>query len=187
MTASHSCRACGAELPRDIRWCARCYEPVRELSPRARLHDGDFVGRPIHERGNIPRWSRWEKTATTFGPWGRIVATALVLLTLVPAISLKGIVYLVTFPFFAVIVLREIWSKGWFVPDDDTAPVDPEPPVADEPRTSDPITVPRLLRWGLGSAALLAFVYGPVEIKEAVLGLSAVALLWWFWTTFDDR
>jgi hypothetical protein len=76
------------------------------------------VGAPVHERGNIPRWTRWEKTATTFGPWGRIVVTALLFLTLVPALSLKGIVYLVTFPFFAVVVLREIWAKGWFVPDD---------------------------------------------------------------------
>ena len=68
MTASRTCHACGAELPRDIRWCARCFEPVRELSPRARLHDGDFVGRPIHERGKVPRWTRWEQTATTFSP-----------------------------------------------------------------------------------------------------------------------
>src|SRR5262245_3718657 len=120
MTAPRSCRTCGADLPADIRWCTRCYEPVRELTPRARLHDRDFVGTPVHERGNIPRWTRWERTATTFGPWGRIVATALLLLILVPAILMNGVVYLVTFPFFAALVLQGIWAKGWFVPEDPT-------------------------------------------------------------------
>jgi hypothetical protein len=116
MPAPRACRSCGAALPVDIRWCTRCYEPVRELTPRAPIHEGDFVGSPVHERGDIPRWSRWKKTATTFGPRGRLVATALLLLTILPAISLKGIVYLVTFPFFAAVVPRRSGRKGGTCP-----------------------------------------------------------------------
>jgi hypothetical protein len=105
MPPPRTCRACGADLPTDVRWCSRCYEPVREFSPRAPIHRGDFVDRPIHERANVPRWSRWEESATTSGPWGRLVATVLLVSTLLPALAFKGIVYVITFPVFAAAVL----------------------------------------------------------------------------------
>ena len=73
MTAPRTCRACGAPLHGDVRWCLHCYEPARELTPRAAVWaQGEFVDNPIHTGGPVPHWSRWEKTATTFGPWGRI-------------------------------------------------------------------------------------------------------------------
>src|SRR5436190_7302305 len=156
MTASRTCRACGAELSPEVRWCTRCYEPVQELSPRAAIHDRDFVGVPIHERGNIPRWTRWEKTATTFGPWGRIVATVVLFLTLIPAISMNAIVYLVTFPFFAAVAAREIWAKGWFVPEDArTRPS--QPPIHEERSAPEPIAVTKVFRWTIGLAGAIAF------------------------------
>jgi hypothetical protein len=81
---------------------------VRGLSPRPALHDRDFVGVPVHKRGNTPRWTRWQKTTTTFGPWGRIVATSLLFLTIVPPIFVNNLVNQVTFPFVAAVMLREI-------------------------------------------------------------------------------
>jgi len=173
----------------DIRWCTHCYEPVRELSQRAPIHDGDFVDRPIHERGRIPRWSRWEKTATTFGPWGRIAATVLLFATLLPAIAFNGFVYAICFPVAATVLLREIWAKGWFVPQDPReAPVAtmPDPAAAEGPRPQ-PIAMTRVLRWGGAIVGLVAFAYGPVEVKVSVIGLAAIALLAWFWTAFDSR
>jgi hypothetical protein len=172
-------------LERNIRWCTRCFVPVRELTPRPALHDRDFVGTPIHERGNVPRWSRWEKTATTFGPRGRIVATSLLFLTLVPALSTNALVYLVTFPFVAVVMLREIWAKGWFVPDDPAegprAPSEPEPGLEPEP-----ISARKVLRWAIAVGAVVAFACGPIEVKASVIGFAAIALLVWFWTAFDS-
>jgi hypothetical protein len=164
----------------------RCFEPVRELTPRPALHEGDFVGTPIHERGNIPRWSRWEKTATTFGPRGRIAATGLLFLTLVPALSTNALVYLVTFPFVAVVMLREIWAKGWFLPDDPTAAQ--RTSSAPEPESEpEQITARKVLRLAIAVGAVVAFAYGPVEVKASVIGFAAIALLVWFWSAFDSR
>jgi hypothetical protein len=188
MTAPRSCRRCAADLPPDIRWCTRCYQPARELSPRAPEHDRDFVGSPVHEHGNIPRWSRWEKSATTFGPVGRVIATSLLFATLLPAIATGGLVYAITFPVVATVLLREIWAKGWIVPDEPDAAEQPSRPTAPaEPPRRETITVTRILRWTLGLTAILAFTYGPVEVKAGVVRLSALALLWWFWTAFDYR
>jgi hypothetical protein len=176
----------GADLSPDVRWCTRCYEPVRELSPRPAIHVGDFVGSPIHEVGNIPRWSRWEATATTFGPIGRIVATAIVFLTLIPGLAFNGIVYPIVFPIIATVLLREIWAKAWYVPD--TAQpsggrthADPSP----APFQPEPITNRRLLRWRLVLLGSVAFAYGNAGIKAGVVCFATIALLVWLWTNFD--
>jgi hypothetical protein len=189
MTASRTCPRCGADLPADIRWCARCYEPVRELSPRSPVHDGDLVGSPIHERGDIPRWSRWEATATTFGPWGRIGLTVLLLVTLFPAIASGGFVYVIAFPVFASVVLKEIWAKGWYVPESDSPTTDP---LSTPQRTSlgpakhqVTFSSTKLIRWTLLIAGTGAFVYGNEGVKTGVMGLAAVWLLVWLWTSFD--
>jgi hypothetical protein len=85
---------------------------VRQFAARAPLHHGDFVGTPIPLSGHVPHWSRWEKSATTFGPTGRVVATVILLSTLLPAISYRNIVYMLTFPVAAAVVLNAIWAKG---------------------------------------------------------------------------
>jgi hypothetical protein len=146
------------------------------------------VGSPIHEGGQIPHWSRWEATATTFGPWGRIVATALVVLTLIPAIAFNGFIYAITFPFVATILLREIWAKGWYVPESGS----PEHPERTRPESSLPkrpesqtISVSTIIRWGLVLAASVALAYGNDGIKTAVVSFATIWLLVWLWTGFD--
>jgi hypothetical protein len=187
MTAPRICRNCGSELSPDIRWCPRCYEPERELTPRAPIHAGDFVGSPIHERGDIPRWSRWEKSATTFGPVGRVIATSLLFATLLAAVASGGLIYVITFPVVATVLLREIWAKGWVVPDEPDAPARPSLPTEPlEPPVRETITVTRIVRWTLGLAAIFGFTYGPIEVKAGVVGLCALALLWWFCRAFDS-
>jgi hypothetical protein len=94
MPSPRACRACGAFLLPDLRWCPQCYEPVTEFAARLPLHHGDFVGSPIPTGGHIPHWSRWEKSATTFGPVGRVIATTLLFATLFPAIASGGFMYL---------------------------------------------------------------------------------------------
>ncbi len=188
MPSPRTCRKCGKPLLSDLRWCPACYEPVREFAPRAPLHHGDFVGSPIPTSGHIPHWSRWEKSATTFGPVGRVIATMLLFATLLPAISYGGFIYVITFPVAAAVVLRAVWAKGWVVPDE---PDLPPLPVTDMSHPPQPLTSEerawRIARWTLGLGALLVFAYGPVPAKAIVLALAAIVLPWWFFRGFLDR
>jgi len=122
MTASRACRACGAELPGVVRWCLRCHEPVRELTPREPVwREGEFVDQPVHTGGAVPHWSRWEASATTVGPWGRIILTVALIATL-PVAALFGMfMFVIWFPVIAIVGLRGIWAKGWVIPSHTTA------------------------------------------------------------------
>jgi hypothetical protein len=128
------------------------------------------------------------QSATTFGPTGRVVATVILLSTLLPAISYGNIVFVLTFPVAAAVVLNAIWAKGWVVPDE---PDLPPLPVDEPPHPADPLTpamrVWRIATWTLGLGALVLFAYGPVPAKAAVLALAAIALPWWFFRGFMDR
>ncbi len=186
MPSPRTCRKCDKPLLPDLPWCPACYEPVREFAPRAPLHHGDFVGSPMPTSGHIPHWSRWEKSATTFGPTGRVVATVILLSTLLPAISYGNIVYVLAFPVAAAVVLNAIWAKGWVVPDEPDLPPLPVTEEAHPPPTREE-QVRRIIRWALGLGALLLFAYGPVPAKAAVLALAAIALPWWFFRGFLDR
>jgi hypothetical protein len=137
--------------------------------------------------GHVPHWSRWEKSATTFGPTGRVAATVILLSTLLPAISYANIVYVLTFPVAAAVMLKAIWAKGWVVPDEPDLP----PLPVDEPPPPEPLTTAmrtwRIATRTLGLGALLLFAYGPVPAKAAVLALAAIVLPWWFFRRFLDR
>jgi len=185
MTAPRSCPRCGSHLSPDVRRCTTCYEPVRELSPRAPIHVGDFVGTPLHRGGDIPRWTRWESTATTFGPWGRVGLTGLILVTLIPALAFNGLVYVIAFPVVATVLLREIWAKGWYVPGEaaEEEPHAPDGSSSAPPRTRT-IESRTIIRWSVGIAAAFVFAYGNMGVKVGVIGLAAVALLVWFWRDF---
>jgi hypothetical protein len=135
MPSPRACRACGKVLLPDLRWCPVCYEPITEFAARAPLHRGDFVGSPIPTGGHIPHWSRWEKSATTFGLIGRVVATMLLLVTLLPAITSGGFMYLIAFPIAAAVVLNAVWAKGWVVPDEPDLPPLPASEVGQPPLT----------------------------------------------------
>lgn len=114
MPAPRTCRSCGADLAPDIRWCTRCYAPVTEFAARERLHDG-YVGAPRTEM----RTSRWRAGPLTFGPIGRLLATAIVVL-MGPwgSISLFTLLYAPVWIAVAVIVLRQIWRPETIDPDE---------------------------------------------------------------------
>ncbi|MFL5791157.1 MAG: hypothetical protein ACJ76A_06595 [Actinomycetota bacterium] len=117
MTASRTCRACGAKLPGDVRSCGQCHEPVRELTPREPIwHDGEFVDQPIHTGGAIPHWSRWEKSATTFGPVGRLAITTIAVLWVASAAVRSPLTIVFVLP-LVVALIRSVWQRGWVVPD----------------------------------------------------------------------
>jgi len=189
--AARTCRACGTGLPGDVRWCALCYEPVREFTPRAPLHAaGTIAGPLVHTGGNAPHWSRWEKSATTFGPTGRIVASGMLFLTLPLAWSFGLILYVVLFPVVAVTVLASIWAKGWVVPDEPDLPPLPDAPrhdAAPPPPLTTAQWVWKITWWALVVAACAAFAYGPLPVKAGVLALGTVFGLYAFWRGFLSR
>ena len=117
-----------------------------------------------------------------------MVATVILLSTLLPAISYGNIVFVLTFPVAAAVVLNAIWAKGWVVPDE---PDLPALPVDEQPHQPEPLTGAmhawRIATWTLGLGALLLFAYGPVPAKAAVLALAGIALPWWFFRGFMDR
>lgn len=188
MPAPRTCRSCGATLSPDLRWCGRCYTPVYELAPRARLHDGDFVSAPLAEGGHRPHWSRWEKSTTTLGPTGRIVATVLVVATLPLALALGMFLYAVLFPVVATVALGSIWARGWIVPDEPELPPLPatEVPVAEEPRSRAQVML-RALGWAVAIGASLTVAYGPVPAKAVVLATASIAGPIWFYRRVLDR
>ena len=118
MTAPRICRACGAPLSGDVRWCLRCYEPARELTPRAAVWEpGSFVDAPTVSGPSVAHSSRWEKSVTTFGPVGRIGWTCVVALFVLSSATGSPLLLLFELP-IAVVVLRGVWAKGWVVPQD---------------------------------------------------------------------
>ena len=111
MPAPRTCRSCNATLPADVRWCGQCYEPVRELSARPSQPPGIQVLRPS------PVYTRWQRGPTTFGPVGRLVSTAVVVLI---GVVVGGALAAGAWPFAlwflsgyglaAGIVLRHVWQ-----------------------------------------------------------------------------
>jgi hypothetical protein len=102
-----------------VRWCLQCHEPVRELTPREPVwREGEFVDRPVHTGGAVPHWSRWEASATTVGPWGRITLTVALFATLPVAAMFGMLLFVIWFPVIAIVGLHGIWAKGWVIPHD---------------------------------------------------------------------
>ncbi len=171
MTAPRTCRACGAPLPGDVRWCLRCYEPVRGLSPRPpQLPPLPTVREPPPE----PRTSRWRAGPTTLGPVGRIVST-LVLALFAPWRGLVGfgsalgplmLWYLLGYTLIAVVLLPHIWRRERVL--------DPRPTAADRLRARAAAAAPRLAR-----------PIPPILILAA-LGLCGLIALAVAWTTMGS-
>jgi hypothetical protein len=97
-----------------------------------------------------------------------------------------NIVYVLTFPVAAAVMLKAIWAKGWVVPDEPDLP-----PLLVTDTTHPPLTreerAERIARWTLGLGALLVFADGPVPAKAIVLALAAIVLPWWFFRVYLDR
>jgi hypothetical protein len=144
---------------------------------------------PIATGGHAPHWSRWEKSATTFGPVGRIGWTVAFVASVLVAGSNGMIIYVLMAPVVGWVLLPAIWAKGWIIPDEpDTPPLPetPRPEVATPPPTKAMVAW-RIAWWAAASAALLTSVYGPVEAKAVVLSGATLAGLYAFWRGYLTR
>ena len=96
-----------------VRWCGQCYAPVVELTPREPVHRGDFVDR---NHGVEHRWSRWRRSAATFGPLGRVVWSVLVVGSLAWAFFTVFFVAWFCLLGIGIVVLRDIWQPARVLP-----------------------------------------------------------------------
>lgn len=134
------CQSCGAALSADAQWCGQCYAvrtPVAAAVGAAAAAPASVVatepnrfGGPVSAPSStrmarpseLPQTivkSRWRKTATTFGPLGRIIATvALVVpfvLFVVISIYTGGLILAAPVIWGFVIMpwgLRDTWKAG---------------------------------------------------------------------------
>jgi hypothetical protein len=107
VTSPRVCRDCGAALSPDVRWCTLCFAPITEFAARP-VSPIAFVDEAHHD----VRTSRWHGGEMTFGPVGRVVATAVVLL-MGPwaSVSFFTLLYGPIWLGVAVICLRHIWQR----------------------------------------------------------------------------
>jgi hypothetical protein len=199
MPAPRTCRNCDAALPPDVRWCGLCYEPVREFTSRAPLNERIpepertrriRLGSPAAGRTG-GRYSRWERTPTTFGPVGRSVLTVLLVGWMVSAFFTMFVVFWLILASVGGWILREVWKPGWVPVERIVESVTPMP-VRSE-RHPEPVTAPAptwvplrtKVAWvGLGGVVLGAsfgFAYGNETVQAIVLmGASLTLLVGWF-------
>jgi hypothetical protein len=160
-----------------VRWCTQCHEPVRELTPRQPVwREGEFVDQPVHTGGAVPHWSRWEGTATTLGPWGRIVLT-LVLLATLPVAGMFGMfMCVIWFPVIAVVGLRGIWAKGWVVPGAASSPRPPAPGPREAWVWDRGEIVRNVFLAAVALAAVATLLYVPSPVVRFVVIVAAVVV-----------
>jgi hypothetical protein len=126
--------ACGGQLPADAAWCPRCFErrPVpadadpsqvaftaaggTPDSPGARAFGGTLAPPPVRPPGRPPRPGRFAKTEASFGLFGRIVCTVLLLIPLAwfiyLATQLIGIGGIVVYGgIVCPWALRDLWKR----------------------------------------------------------------------------
>jgi hypothetical protein len=100
-------------------WCGQCFAPVAAPAPTGQ--PAAYVPMRHVPTASAPpavRWSRWEKTPTTFGPLGRVIATVGVVVPLLVMVvggivdpfvwGGAGIWGFVIMPW----ALRDIWKAG---------------------------------------------------------------------------
>ena len=79
----------------------------------------------------VPVHSRWRSSAVTYGPVGRIVATAVVLLPIVFAVFVNSLFMLaaLVWLFMLPTALRSIWARVHIGDVDDLGEPDPRPDI----------------------------------------------------------
>ena len=129
--------------------------------------------------------------ATSFGPVGRLVATAIVLWLLVATIMTAFFLSILGMLLASVVLLRDIWKRDWIVPEEHDLPSPPADRAAEvvareEPRT----TAQTVWRWTAYAAVVTlgaTFAYGPVPAKATAMALATLVGFTWFLRGFLSR
>ena len=160
MPSPRNCRVCGVELNADVRWCTQCYTPVTEFAARP-TRPGGFVDMPRHD----VRYTRWQRSPSTFGPLGRLGITAVLLLG-VPIAFMPmgsafwpvGLWFLLGYCLFSSLVLRSVWQR---VPITDATESPPHEWRQGHPHLAREVRLPRIVMQAgavLAAAALVVVI-----------------------------
>lgn len=114
-----TCPRCGAHNPQRSEWCSQCYAALTPGPPAddREAQAGEEERRFAHptEYASVagkPVYSRWARTETSFGPFGRIVLTLLVIAMGVALSFNYSPVPAVIWLFLATpVLLRSIWKR----------------------------------------------------------------------------
>jgi hypothetical protein len=180
--APRVCRSCGAAIGPDIRWCTKCYAAVTEFAPRETTQGG-VVGMPRHD----VRYSRWAAGPLTFGPVGRLAATACVIAlgpwSVFGSIAFANpffIWYLGAYTIAATLVLKHVWARV-AVPPSSREPRSPRPSrlIGRYPWLATPVAPPRFVVLGglaLVAIAILAvaWLYGDTQARYGLAFVGVV-------------
>jgi hypothetical protein len=153
MPAPRTCRHCDARLPPSVRWCSQCLTPVVEYSPRPHVQAPIVEGNRV-DRDPAGNWSRWDESATTMGPRGRLTATGAIVTWLVFGFFVEFMFTWICQFVLLMWVLKGVWAKGWSIP---AAPRTTRVPLTPEERRS---LVPRYSDWRNSSRRTKALLIG---------------------------
>jgi hypothetical protein len=119
------CQVCAASLAADAQWCGQCYavRPAAAAATFGGPAPGSIMSpvraAPVKTRATPLVRTRWRKTPTTFGPFGRVLCTlGLVvpfILFVVVAVFTGGLDILGPVFWGGVIMpwgLRDVWKAG---------------------------------------------------------------------------
>ena len=85
-------------------WCGQCFAPVgAPVVPPAPV---------AQEQRHLPTYTRWRKTATTFGPVGRVLWTLMALLLIALCVFSQDPFAVVAALVVAFAVLRSVWKRA---------------------------------------------------------------------------
>jgi hypothetical protein len=120
-----------------------------------------------HHRDRDPAgyWSRWQKSATTMAPRGRVIATALIVTWLIAGFFFEFMLVWACQLFILSFVLKGVWAKGWAVP---SAPNAPLPALSPEERRS---LVPRYADWRDSSKRTKVLLIGGIVLAAGFAAL----------------
>jgi hypothetical protein len=85
-------------------WCAQCFAPVGgAVLPPIQVADEQVV---------LPTYTRWRKTDTKFGPFGRVAWTFAMVVGLGLALFSQDPFAIVAMVIVAGVVLRSVWARS---------------------------------------------------------------------------
>jgi hypothetical protein len=154
------------------------------------MHRSDFVDLPHRTGPNVPHWSRWVASATTFGPVGRVGWTVGIVVVVANAIFQNPLFVLFLVPAFLV-VIHAIWRPVWVVPDEQPADrwirrLRPEGPIRDRLFDIDELATTVIAAvLAVGVAALV--IYGNEIVQFCVIIAVTIAAAFFFLRRFFGR
>ncbi|MDX6215613.1 MAG: hypothetical protein QOG99_1197 [Frankiales bacterium] len=91
-------------LRADAGWCGQCFAPVGSSAVPS--------GPVARDQVALPTYTRWRKTDTKFGPFGRMAWTVLLVLGLALCLFSRDPFAIIAMVVVAGVVLKSVWARS---------------------------------------------------------------------------